>query len=139
MPQSVMVSATRSMSWRTEVSRSGVPMPPRKYLETTTLVAIWVQDCGDFAVVLLEEDFALVVGDGRGAQFPLDGVEGIDALGGVAALDGHALALEAGRFGVRRSGQGLRLDPRRPGSLMSTVTRGPAGAAGRLGIGIDSV
>ena len=37
---------TRSMSWRTEVSRSGVPRWPRKYLLTTTLVASWLQKSG---------------------------------------------------------------------------------------------
>jgi len=45
-PQSVMVSATRPTSCRTECSRSGVPTPPRKYFETTTLVAIWVHSRG---------------------------------------------------------------------------------------------
>ncbi len=39
MPQSAMVSATRSIICLTECSRSGVPMVPRKYLEATTLVA----------------------------------------------------------------------------------------------------
>ena len=37
---------TRSMSWRTLVSRSGVPTWPRKYLLTTTLVASWLQKLG---------------------------------------------------------------------------------------------
>ncbi len=41
-----MVSATREMSPFTEASRSGVPTVPRKYLETTTLVAIWLQALG---------------------------------------------------------------------------------------------
>jgi hypothetical protein len=34
------------MSWRTLFSRPGVPMWPRKYLETTTLVASWLQKAG---------------------------------------------------------------------------------------------
>ena len=34
------------MSWRTLVSRSGVPRWPRKYLLTTTLVASWDQKFG---------------------------------------------------------------------------------------------
>ena len=34
------------MSWRTLVSRSGVPMWPRKYLLTTTFVASWLQKLG---------------------------------------------------------------------------------------------
>ncbi len=41
-----MVLTTRSISWRTEVSRSGVPRWPRKYLLTTTLVASWLQNAG---------------------------------------------------------------------------------------------
>jgi hypothetical protein len=41
-----MVRTTRPMSWRTLDSRSGVPMWPRKYLETTTFVAIWDQNFG---------------------------------------------------------------------------------------------
>ncbi len=41
-----MVSATRPISWRTLVSRSGVPRWPRKYFETTTLVAVWLQNRG---------------------------------------------------------------------------------------------
>ena len=34
------------MSWRTLLSRSGVPMWPRKYLLTTTFVASWLQAFG---------------------------------------------------------------------------------------------
>ena len=41
-----MLLTTRSMSWRTLCSRSGVPMWPRKYLLTTTLVASWDQNVG---------------------------------------------------------------------------------------------
>src|SRR5436190_2178618 len=41
-----MVWTTRPMSWRTDFSRSGSPMWPRKYLETTTLVAICDQNFG---------------------------------------------------------------------------------------------
>ena len=40
------MSATRPMSWRTLRSRSGVPSWPRKYLETTTLVAVCDQNLG---------------------------------------------------------------------------------------------
>src|SRR4029078_12609341 len=39
MPQSVTVSATRSITWRSDVSRSGVPRVPRKYFWATMLVA----------------------------------------------------------------------------------------------------
>src|SRR5512140_1697261 len=38
-PHAVMVSTTRATSLRAELSRSGVPGAPRKYLEATTLVA----------------------------------------------------------------------------------------------------
>ncbi len=41
-----MVSATRLRSWRTLVSRSGLPRCPRKYFDTTTLVAVWDQGLG---------------------------------------------------------------------------------------------
>ena len=44
--QPVMVSTTRPISCRTERSRSGVPMVPRKYFETTMLVACCDQDFG---------------------------------------------------------------------------------------------
>src|SRR5882724_2473322 len=36
-----MVSTTLPISWRTLRSRCGVPSGPRKYLDTTTLVASW--------------------------------------------------------------------------------------------------
>src|SRR6266436_1554153 len=39
-PHPAIVSATREISWRTLVSRLGVPICPRKYFETTTLVAV---------------------------------------------------------------------------------------------------
>src|SRR4051812_5202744 len=42
----VMVSTTRPISCLTERSRSGVPICPRKYFETTMLVACWDQDFG---------------------------------------------------------------------------------------------
>ena len=41
-----MVSTTREIIWRTLTSRRGGPSGPRKYLETTTLVAIWDQKAG---------------------------------------------------------------------------------------------
>src|SRR5688572_503993 len=41
-----MVSTTRPMSCLTLRSRSGVPIVPRKYLETTMLVACWDHDFG---------------------------------------------------------------------------------------------
>src|SRR4030095_9248288 len=44
--QPVIVSTTRPMSWRTLRSRSGDPIWPRKYLETTMLVACCDHDFG---------------------------------------------------------------------------------------------
>ena len=41
-----MVSTTRATSFRTLVSRSGVPGVPRKYFEATTLVASIDHDFG---------------------------------------------------------------------------------------------
>ena len=46
MPQSRMVSATRVTSWRTPVSRSGVPILPCRYLLATMLVAVIDQSLG---------------------------------------------------------------------------------------------
>ena len=40
MPQSAMVSHTRSTTWRRLSSRSGVPGVPRKYFWVTMLVAL---------------------------------------------------------------------------------------------------
>ena len=42
----MIVLTTRSMSCLTERSRPLVPMWPRKYLETTTFVASWLQEVG---------------------------------------------------------------------------------------------
>src|SRR5579859_855436 len=41
-----MVSATRETSWRTPVSRSGVPILPCRYLLATMLVAVMDQSLG---------------------------------------------------------------------------------------------
>ena len=46
MPHVVMVSATRSMTWRSDDSRSGVPGVPRKYFWATMLVAFNDHDEG---------------------------------------------------------------------------------------------
>ena len=42
-----MVSATRSMTWRSDDSRSGVPSVPRKYFWATMLVAFSDQPTGN--------------------------------------------------------------------------------------------
>ena len=43
----VIVSATRSMTWRSDDSRSGVPSVPRKYFWATMLVALTDQVTGN--------------------------------------------------------------------------------------------
>ena len=39
MPHAVIVSAMRSITWRSDVSRSAVPSVPRKYFWATMFVA----------------------------------------------------------------------------------------------------
>ena len=80
MPQSVIVSATRSMTWRSDHSRSGVPSVPRKYFWATMFVAFSDQRRGELDVGL-EEGVATVleVRDARVAALPLDGVVRIGA------------------------------------------------------------
>ena len=47
MPHWVMVSATRSITWRSDCSRPGVPSVPRKYFWATMLVAFSDHDTGN--------------------------------------------------------------------------------------------
>jgi hypothetical protein len=47
VPQSAIVSTTRSMTWRSDHSRSGVPSVPRKYFWATMLVAFCDQLVGN--------------------------------------------------------------------------------------------
>ena len=47
MPQSVIVSTTRSITWRSERSRSGVPRVPRKYFWATMFVAFSDHETGN--------------------------------------------------------------------------------------------
>jgi hypothetical protein len=47
MPHAVMVSTMRSMTCRSDVSRSGVPNVPRKYFWATMFVAFWDQVTGN--------------------------------------------------------------------------------------------
>ena len=42
-----MVPATRSMTWRNDRSRSGVPSVPRKYFCATMLTAVGLQSAGN--------------------------------------------------------------------------------------------
>ena len=52
---------------------------PRKYFETTMLVACCDHDLRNLDVALLEDDLALLVADHRGADLPLHLVERVDA------------------------------------------------------------
>ena len=104
------------MSWRTEVSRSGVPRWPRKYLLTTTLVASWLQKSGTSTSFCSKTRLAGLVGDAGGPVLPGDLVVGMDVRAGPAALEGQAAdrgcrpvrAVEAGavRAGVAMRGLG---------------------------------
>ncbi len=98
-PQSAIVSATRSIICRTERSLAGVPRWPRKYLLATTLVARADQLFGELEVLLLEDDLAVLVGDGGIAQVPLDGVVRVDVGAREAPLDGQALPARLGAGG----------------------------------------
>ena len=74
-----MVSATRSMTWRSDDSRSAVPGVPRKYFWATMLVAFSDQRGGELHVELLEGDRAVAeVGDAGVAPLPRDLVVGVD-------------------------------------------------------------
>ena len=88
-----MVSATREIICLTLVSRPGVPSLPRKYLLTTTFVAICDQNVGisqSFCSKTVSP-FSLPIAAVRG--FPRDLVEGMHALVGEAPLDVDAAAL----------------------------------------------
>ena len=75
-----MVSATRSITWRSDASRSGVPRVPRKYFWATMLVAFSDQRDRELDVELLEGDRAVpAVGDPGVAALPHHLVVGVDA------------------------------------------------------------
>src|ERR1700719_906649 len=61
-----MVSATRVISWRTPVSRSGLPTLPCRYFEATMLVAVMDQSLGTSTSLCSEITFELVVGGDAG-------------------------------------------------------------------------
>ena len=121
---------TRSISWRTLVSRSGVPRWPRKYLLTTTLVASWLQNVGDLDVLLLEDGLAGLVGDAGRPVLPGDLVVGVDARAGPAALEGQAAGPLAGEAGTVRAAETLAgggtlapgLGRRRLGRAFASIT-----------------
>ena len=76
----MIVSATRSITWRSDDSRSGVPSVPRKYFWATMLVAFSDQRDRELDVELLEGDRAVpVVRDAGVAPLPHDLVVGVDA------------------------------------------------------------
>src|SRR5512142_469340 len=58
-----MVFTTRETSWRTDRSRAGEPVAPRKYLEATTFVA-------SLDLLLLEDHRAALAGDLRVPDLP---------------------------------------------------------------------
>ena len=114
------------MSCLTLVSRSGVPMWPRKYLLTTTLVASCDQKSGTStsfcSKTLLPDSLEMPAR----AELPGDLVVGMDARAGVSPLEGQALdpglairlrTVEGGAPGTgvsagvcrRRVARGLRL------------------------------
>ena len=73
-----MVSATRSMTWRSERSRSGVPSVPRKYFWATMLVAFSDQRHRELHAELLEGDGAVLpVGDAGVTALPHHLVVGV--------------------------------------------------------------
>ena len=99
---------TRSMSWRTEVSRSGVPRWPRKYLLTDDVGGELAPEVGDLDVLLLEDALARLVGDAGGPVLPGDLVVGMDVRAGPAALEGQAAGALAGEAGAVRAGEAGR-------------------------------
>ena len=91
MPQSVMVSATRSIICLTRVLALRGAHGAAEVLGGDHVGGQGGPALGELQVALLEDDLAVLVGDGRFAGVPLDGVVGMDALAGEAPLDGQAL------------------------------------------------
>ena len=79
MPQSRMVSATRVTSWRTPVSRSGVPIVPCRYLLATMLVAVIDQSLGTSTSFCSKITLPLASVIWASAEFPFDFVVRRDA------------------------------------------------------------
>ena len=103
--QPVIVSTTRPISCLTLRSRSGVPSVPRKYFETTMLVACCDQNFGTSTSRCSKttSPFSLPMTAER--VVPLDLVERVDALAGEDARVLEAGGLGAGRrSAVRRRG-----------------------------------
>ena len=94
MPQRVMVSTTRSTTWRNDDSRSGVPSVPRKYFWATMLVALTDHATGNSTSTLLERDSAVLpVADPSVTALPHDLVVRVDPWRGEqpSKTDGHSL------------------------------------------------
>ena len=84
----MIVSATRSITWRSDVSRSSVPRVPRKYFWATMLVEFCDHDDRELDVGLEEGVGAVLpVRDPRLTTFPLEGVVGVDARLGEVPTD----------------------------------------------------
>ena len=80
VPHVVIVSTTRSTTWRSDDSRSGVPSVPRKYFWATMLVAFTDHVDRELDVALLEGDRAVLpVGDAGVTTLPHELVVGVDA------------------------------------------------------------
>ena len=78
MPQPVIVSATRSMTWRSDDSRSGVPGVPRKYFWATMFVAFCDHGGRELDPELLEGDRSVTeVRDAGVAPLPVHLVVGV--------------------------------------------------------------
>ena len=98
-PTSVMVSTTRSMTWRSDDSRSGVPSVPRKYFWATMLVALTDHDDGELDAELLEGDGAVLpVRDAGVATLPDDLVVRIDARRGEQPTEADSSDRPIGRW-----------------------------------------
>ena len=120
---------TRSISWRTLVSRSGVLRWPRKYLLTDDVRRELAPELGNLDVLLLEDELARLVADAGGPGLPADLVVGMDARPGPAALEGQALGLRP--VGVLA----VEADPVRP--EVAGVVLVPGGLASGLGHDLD--
>ena len=76
-PSATMVSTTRPISWRTELSRSGVFELAVKIFRGDDVGRRLRPGLGHFHVFLAENHLALFVADQRRAPFPFDRVEGM--------------------------------------------------------------
>ena len=86
----MIVLTTRSISWRTEVSRSGRAEVAAEVLADHDVGGELAPEVGDLDVLLLEDALARLVGDAGGPVLPGDLVVGMDVRAGPAALEGQA-------------------------------------------------